>query len=134
MVLATASIDRKRSLDDFLDSSDRSNVVAQEMGLLRSQRQQTFEDYYEKNRFSSLSKGGSSSSSKSGGKGGADTSSKSTIGCCRLCPEQFEGIDVIPTPSFLETLEVVGNSKEGKAGKGGGAAAPPPPPVPLTIE
>ena len=135
---------RRRSLDAFLDASERSNVIAKEMGLLRSQQQppppsqqqeQTFEDYYERNRFASVAKGGSSAS-KSGksGKGGTGSSSGSTIGCCRLCPEQFEGIDVIPTQSFLETKETTTESKAGKSGKGGSGAAPPPPPVPLTIE
>jgi hypothetical protein len=134
--VVTPTAFQKRSLDDFLESTERSNVVAREMGLLRSQKQpqsqaQTFQDFYENDRFESSRV----SERKSGkaGKGGAETKT-SSVGCCKLCPEQFQGLDVIPTQSFVEISSETKARKAGKSGKGGSAAAPPPPPVPLTIE
>jgi len=53
------------------------------------------------------SKGGAAP--KGGSKGGAAPPKKEElkIGCCKLCPEQFSGLDVIPVlPTFLETAEL----------------------------
>jgi len=54
--------------------------------------------------------------SKSGGKdqkGGEGDEKTSSIGCCKLCPEQFEGIDIIPSQSFLQLDEFIANGFSG---------------------
>ena len=68
----------------------------------RSKKRESVSDGFAEERFSQLAKSG---------KGGESNEDKvSTVDCCRLCPEQFQGIDVIPSQSFVELNEFVADT------------------------